>query len=70
MRKRRNFPDVARRNFLKSAGVLGAATLTPVAAKAQLAAPKADLKAAAPGPRASGAHTAWSARMRPRRSAR
>jgi acetolactate synthase I/II/III large subunit len=52
MRKRRNSPDVARRNFLKGAGLVGAAALTPVAAaKAQVAAPKADLKAAAPGPR-------------------
>jgi acetolactate synthase-1/2/3 large subunit len=58
MRKRRSSPDVARRNFLKGAGLVGAATLTPVAAaKAQIAAPKADLKAAAPGPKLTAYET-------------
>ncbi len=51
MPKRRNSPDVARRNFLKSAGLVGAAALTPAAAKAQVAAPRPDLKALPPGPR-------------------
>jgi acetolactate synthase I/II/III large subunit len=51
MTKRRNSPDAGRRNFLKGAGLVGAAALTPAAGKAQVAAPKADLKAAAPGPR-------------------
>jgi len=52
MSKRRQFPDSNRRNFLKSATLAGAATLTaPVAAKAQVNAPRTDLKAAAPGPR-------------------
>jgi acetolactate synthase-1/2/3 large subunit len=51
MPKRRNSPDVARRNFLKGASLVGAAALTPVAAKAQVAAPKPNLKAAVPGPR-------------------
>ena len=41
MSKRRNSPDVARRNFLKGAGLVGAAALTPAAAKAQVAAPQA-----------------------------
>src|ERR1700722_19284040 len=51
MPKRRNSPDVARRNFLKGASLVGAAALTPVAATAQVAAPKPDLKALPPGPR-------------------
>ncbi|HLH95759.1 MAG TPA: thiamine pyrophosphate-dependent enzyme [Xanthobacteraceae bacterium] len=52
MPKRRNSPDVARRNFLKSAGLVGAAALTPAAATAQIAAPRAELqKALPPGPK-------------------
>src|SRR5438128_2237201 len=55
MSKRRNEPDAYRRNFLKGAGLAGAAALSPVAAGAQVAAPKQDLKqtakAAAPGPK-------------------
>src|SRR5215469_3926567 len=52
MSKRRSSPDVARRNFLKGAGLAGAAALTPVAAaKAQVAATKQRLKADVPGPR-------------------
>ena len=51
MPKRRSSPDVARRDFLKSAGLVGAAALTPAAAKAQVAAPRPDLKALPPGPR-------------------
>ena len=47
MPKRRNSPDVARRNFLKGAGLVGAAALTPAAAQAQVAAPRPNLKAAA-----------------------
>jgi acetolactate synthase I/II/III large subunit len=51
MPKRRISPDVARRNFLKGASLVGAAALTPVAAKAQVAAPRPNLKAAVPGPK-------------------
>src|SRR5947209_20307598 len=55
MTKRRISPDAGRRNFLKGAGLVGAAAMTPAAAKAQVAAPKADLKAelraASPGPK-------------------
>ena len=51
MSKRRNLPNSERRNFLKGAGLVGAAALTPVAATAQVAAPRANLKAAVPGPR-------------------
>jgi hypothetical protein len=50
-------PDVARRNFLKGASLVGAAALTPSAATAQVAAPKPDLKAAVPGPRQIAAET-------------
>jgi acetolactate synthase I/II/III large subunit len=57
MPKRRNSPDVARRNFLKGASLVGAAALTPVAAKAQVAAPRPDLKAAVPGPKLMAAET-------------
>jgi acetolactate synthase-1/2/3 large subunit len=57
MPKRRNSPDVARRSFLKSAGLVGAAALTPVSAKAQIAAPRPDLKAAVPGPKQIAADT-------------
>src|SRR3974377_2204812 len=55
MSKRRNEPDSHRRNFLKGAGLAGAAALTPIAAGAQVSAPKQDLKqtlkAPAPGPK-------------------
>jgi hypothetical protein len=51
MPKRKNSPDVARRNFLKGASLVGAAALTPGAAKAQVAAPRPTLKAAVPGPK-------------------
>jgi acetolactate synthase I/II/III large subunit len=51
MSKRRNLPNSERRNFLKGAGLVGAAALTPVAATAQVAAPRPNLKAAVPGPR-------------------
>src|SRR5215469_12290124 len=52
MPKRRNSPDVARRNFLKGAGLAGAAALTPAAAKAQVAAaPKQRLRVDVPGPK-------------------
>ena len=51
MSKHRNLPNSERRNFLKGAGLVGAAALTPVAATAQVAAPRANLKAAVPGPR-------------------
>ncbi len=54
-KRREDNPAVGRRNFLKGAGLVGAAALTPAAAKAQAVAPKANLnkanlKAAAPGP--------------------
>jgi acetolactate synthase-1/2/3 large subunit len=53
MSKRRNEPDSHRRNFLKGAGLAGAAAFTPIAAAAQVSAPKQDLKqtlkAPAPG---------------------
>ena len=55
MSKRRPLPDPDRRKFLKGATLAGAIAITPpVAATAQgvapVAAPRADLKAAAPGP--------------------
>ena len=50
MSKRRPLPDPDRRKFLKGATLAGAAAVTPVAASAQVAAPRANLKAAAPGP--------------------
>src|SRR5260221_14639169 len=51
MSKRRPLPDPDRRTFLKGATLAGAAAVTPpVAAAAQVAAPRANLKAAAPGP--------------------
>jgi acetolactate synthase-1/2/3 large subunit len=49
-KRREDKPAVGRRNFLKGAGLVGAAALTPGAAQAQAVAPKANLKAAAPGP--------------------
>ena len=57
MPKRKNSHDVARRNFLKGASLVGAAALTPVAAKAQVAAPRPNLKAAVPGPKQIAAET-------------
>jgi acetolactate synthase I/II/III large subunit len=50
-------PAVGRRNFLKGAGLVGAAALTPAAATAQAIAPKANLKAAVPGPAQLAADT-------------
>src|SRR5215475_1393490 len=49
-KRREDNPVVGRRNFLKGAGLVGAAALTPSAAKAEAVAPKVNLKAAAPGP--------------------
>jgi acetolactate synthase-1/2/3 large subunit len=49
-KRREDKPAVGRRNFLKGAGLVGAAALTPGAAQAQAVAPKANLKAAPPGP--------------------
>ncbi len=61
MPKRRNAPDSSRRNFLKSAGLVGAAAATvvapPGAANAFPAAPQEKLKAAVPGPRQIAAET-------------
>ena len=57
MPKRRNEPDSHRRNFLKGAGLAGAAALSPMAAGAQGSAPKQDLKAPAPGSRQIAAET-------------
>src|SRR5262249_46372778 len=58
MPKRRNdSPTLARRNFLKGAGLVGPAALTPAAAQAQAVAPKANLKAAVPGPAQLAADT-------------
>jgi acetolactate synthase-1/2/3 large subunit len=51
MSKRSNLPNSERRSFLKGAGLVGAAALTPAAATAQAPAPKPNLKAAVPGPR-------------------
>ena len=52
MAKRRHTLDSSRRNFLKSATLVGAATIAaPAATKAQVAAPRASLKALPPGPR-------------------
>src|SRR5262252_1767108 len=50
MSKRRNFSDSNRRNFLKGAGLISATALTPVAASAQVSAPKQNFKASVPGP--------------------
>src|SRR5215468_685926 len=52
MSKRRPLPDPDRRKFLKGATLAGAAAAVtpPAAASAQVAAPRAELKAAAPGP--------------------
>jgi acetolactate synthase-1/2/3 large subunit len=51
MSKRRNLESSERRNFLKGAGLVGAAALTPAAASAQVSTPKPNLKAAVPGPK-------------------
>lgn len=53
-----NPPAIGRRNFLKSASLVGAAALTPgAAAQALPTAAKANLKAAAPGPKQMAAET-------------
>ena len=53
-----NSPAVGRRNFLKSATLVGAAALTPsAAARALPSAAQANLKAAAPGPKQMAAET-------------
>src|ERR1700720_2326417 len=61
MPKRRQQPDASRRNFLKGAGLVGAAAATavtpPVAANAMPAVPEKKLKAALPGPRQVAAET-------------
>jgi acetolactate synthase-1/2/3 large subunit len=59
MSKRRHSPDSSRRNFLKGAGLVGAAAAVtpPVAAQAIPAAPQQRLKAAVPGPRQIAAET-------------
>jgi len=61
MPKRRQQPDASRRNFLKGAGLVGAAAATavtpPVAATAMPAAAPDKLKAALPGPRQVAAET-------------
>ena len=52
MPKRGSSPDAARRNFLKGAGLIGAAAaVAPPAANALPVAPPTQLKAAVPGPR-------------------
>ena len=61
MPKRRQQPDASRRNFLKGAGLVGAAAAAavtpPVAANAIPAVPEEKLKAALPGPRQVAAET-------------
>jgi len=60
MSKRRNQPDSSRRNFLKSAGLAGAAAataVTPQVTNAMPVAPAEKLKAALPGPRQMAAET-------------
>src|SRR3974377_366130 len=59
MPKRKNSPDTARRAFLKGATLAGAAALTtPVAANMPVSdAPRANVKAAAPGPRLAAVET-------------
>jgi acetolactate synthase-1/2/3 large subunit len=53
-----NSPAIGRRNFLKSATLVGAAALTPgAAARALPSAAQANLKAAAPGPKQMAAET-------------
>ena len=53
----RDLPRTDRRKFLKGAALTGAAALAPTTAPAQPAPPRADLKAAAPGPKLSAAET-------------
>src|SRR5215831_3294297 len=53
----RDLPRADRRKFLKGAALTGAAALAPTAAPAQPAPPRADLKAAAPGPKLTAAET-------------
>jgi acetolactate synthase I/II/III large subunit len=50
MSNRRKSSDSNRRNFLKGAGLVSAAALTPIAASAQVSTPKQKLKASVPGP--------------------
>src|SRR5580693_6260060 len=59
MPKRRQSPGASRRNFLKGAGLVGAAAAVtaPVAANAMPAEPAEKLKAALPGPRQVAAET-------------
>jgi len=59
MSKRRNSPDSGRRNFLKGAGLVGAAAAVtpPLAAAAMPVEPSRRLKAAVPGPRQIAADT-------------
>ena len=59
MPKRRQQPDASRRNFLKGAGLVGAAAAVtaPVATNAMPAVPAEKLKAALPGPRQVAAET-------------
>ena len=59
MPKRSSSPDAARRNFLKGAGLIGAAAaVAPPVANALPAAPPTQLKAAVPGPRQIAAEIA------------
>ena len=59
MTKRRHSSDSSRRNFLKGAGLVGAAAAVtpPVAANAVPAASREQLKAAVPGPQQIAAET-------------
>src|ERR1700719_4224950 len=59
MPKRRQSPDASRRNFLKGAGLVGAAAAVtpPVAANAMPSVAEEKLKAALPGPRQVAAET-------------
>jgi acetolactate synthase I/II/III large subunit len=58
MPKRSSSPDAARRNFLKGAGLIGAAAaVAPPVANALPATPPTRLKAAVPGPRQIAAET-------------
>ena len=59
MSKHRHSPQASRRNFLKGAGLVGAAAAVtpPIAANAIPAGPQEQLKAAVPGPRQIAAET-------------
>ncbi len=59
MPRRRHLPDASRRNFLKGAGLVGAAAAVspPIAAGAMPVVPPDKLKAAVPGPRQVAAET-------------